>query len=575
MGRDRAETLRPVRGKRYRNGMSHFATVVLSLLVLLAGSDDAFADIYRYHPRLTLALGRGFSPNDLFAAKEGCIDFVPVRLDPGPPLTTFSQTYVTSERSLYESIGYELRAEAAVLDAKARTGIQTTTARTTDAHSVMVVVNATTDFGRWGMKAGAALTEDAKRRVADPAGFAKFCGTEFVSIERRGASVSAILTVNTRTDALKRALELSLRGAATYGPISASVQQRFNSELKRSAREGRLSVDIVSTGGIGLGGLNSVVIAQAATDAGLDAVKKSLAEYLKSFSESNAAAVEYVTASMEQFGWDRSGYVEEPIDYPRLIAISEEFQRASARLRLIEDLERSGSRLRPLIGDGNAKLISSYMKPTLRRYLDRLRDAHEACKRNREDDWCTSMFEDDGTRIFNPPDLPIFDKLFRPPSVRFEAGSDPSNPRTEEQRLSADALRVILDAPLTGRESARKPIDSYPGPLEVTITVAADYPLKTVRTLFVDADSTEETSVFGEAVVQGPDVTYRYFTTGPDTEHFSFESDLANWAKQFREKKSGMFVFLVKDAADREWRVPFLEASWSKGGKGFETRVID
>jgi len=556
--------------------MPFLAKMVLSVMVLAAGSGDAFADTYRYHPRLTLALGRGFSPNDLFAPREGCIDFVAHRLDPGPPLTTFSQTYVTSDRSLYESIGYELRAEAAYLDAKANAGMKASSAKTSDARSVRVVVNATTDFGRWGMKAGASLTEDAKRRVADPAGFAKFCGTEFVSIERRGASVAAVLTLNTRTDALKRALELSLGGSASYGPISASLQQQFNSELKKSAREGRLNVDIVSTGGIGLGGLNSVVIAEAASDAGLDAVKKSLAEYLKSFSESNAAAVEYVTASMEQFGWDRAGFVEEPLDYQRLIAISEEFRRASARLELIEELEKKGSRLRPLIGDGNAKLISSYMKPTLRRYLERLRDAHEACKRDREDDWCTSVFDDeDGSKIFNPPDLPIFDKLFHAPTVRFEAGGEYSNPRTEEQRLSADAVRVILDAPVSGREVARKPIDSYPGSLDVTITVAADYPLKTIRTIFVDTDSAEELSVIGESVVQGPDVTYNYYTSGPDSDEFSFESGLVNWTKQFREKRVGIFVFLVKDAADREWRVPFLEASWAKGGREFKAKVLD
>ncbi len=550
------------------------APIALALVLLTAGSNNAFADTYRYHPRLTLALGRGFSPNDLFAAKEGCIDFVPVRLDPGPPLTTFSQTYVTSDRSLYESIGYELRAEAAYLDAKASTGIKATSGRTTDAHSVRVVVNATTDFGRWGLKAGASLTEDARRRVTSPADFAKFCGTEFVSIERRGASVAAILTLNTRTDELKRALELSLGGSASYGPVSASIQQQFNSELKKSAREGRLSVDIVSTGGVGLGGLNSVVIAEAATDAGLDSIKKSLAEYLKSFSESNAAAVEYVSASMEQFGWDKSAYVEEPLDYQRLIAISEEYKRASARLSLIEDLEKPGSQLRPLISDGNAKLISTYMKPTLRRYLARLEDAHEACKRNREDDWCTSIFDDD-SKIINAPDLPIFDKIFRAPTVQFEAGGDFSNPRSDEQRLSADAVRVILNSPATERANARKPIDSYPGPLYVKLTVGAGYPLKTVRTIFVDTETAEESSVVPESLVQGPDIAYKYYTTDPGAPDYSFESGLVNWTKQSRDKRTGLFLFIVKDAADREWRVPFLEASWSKGGRELKTRLVN
>ena len=550
------------------------APILFALLVVTAAaSGSAFADTYRYHPRLTLALGRGFSPNELFAPKEGCIEFVPLRLDPGPPLTTFSQTYVTSDRSLYESIGYELRAEAAYLDAKASAGIKSTNVRASDARSVRVVVNATTDFGRWGMKAGATLTEDAKRRVSSPADFAKFCGTEFVSIERRGASVAAILTLNTRTDELKRALDLSLGGSASYGPISASIQQQFNSELKKSAKEGRLSVDIVSTGGIGLGGLNSVVIAEAATDAGLDAVKKSLAEYLKSFSESNATAVEYVSASMEQFGWDKSGYVEEPLDYQRLIAISEEFKRASSRLSLIEELEKQDSQLRPLISDGNAKLISTYMKPTLRRYIARLTDAHEACKRNREDDWCTSVFDED-SKILGAPDLPIFEKIFRAPALRFEARGEYSNPRTDEQRLSEDAVRVILNSPAAQRANARKPIDAYPGPFHVTLTVAAGYSLKTVRTIFVDTDTAEELEVVPENVVQGPDIAYKYYSTDPAATEFSFETELVNWTKQFPGKRKGLFLFIVKDAADREWRVPFLEMSWSNGGRELKSRIV-
>jgi hypothetical protein len=228
-----------------------------------------------------------------------------------------------------------------------------------------------------------------------------------------------------------------------------------------------------------------------------------------------------------------------------------------------------------LIGDGNAKLISSYMKPTLRRYVERLKDAHEACKRDREDDWCTSMFDDDGVTIFNPPDLPIFDKLFLAPTVRFAATGETSNPRTDEQRLSADAVRVILNSPPAERAGARKPIDSYSGPLDVTITVAADYPLKTIRTIFVDTDSAEEVSVIAESVIQGPDATYNYFTTGPDAAEFSFESGLLDWTKQFREKRTGIFLFIVKDAADREWRVPFLEASWTKGGHEFKSKILN
>ncbi|MFN2427970.1 MAG: hypothetical protein ABR587_16155, partial [Candidatus Binatia bacterium] len=75
-------------------------------------------------------------------------------------------------------------------------------------------------------------------------------------------------------------------------------------------------------------------------------------------------------------------------------------------------------------------------------------------------------------------------------------------------------------------------------------------------------------------VIQGPDVTYNYYTSGPDEAEFSFENSLVDWTKQFREKRTGIFVFLVKDAADREWRVPFLEANWSKGGREFKSKVL-
>ena len=272
-------------------------------------NDNSLGDpvVYQYDPRSSLSLGRGFSPNDVTTPKfPSCISFVAEALDSGPPTTVVNLTYVSSSEQLESSLRVDSKISAQYLTASASGSFSYDTTSLAKRNAITVVFTARTNFGRWGLKASPTLSDEVKPIVGDSPKFEQKCGSRYVAIEERGASVSAVVTLLSVSQDDKASFNSEFSAGGGWGALSATAQLKFRDMAKKATNQDRISVQVVATGGSGFGDLSSSVKTSLGGDTGLAAVADALQSFISKFEVSNAVATEYRVASMEDFGWDPS-----------------------------------------------------------------------------------------------------------------------------------------------------------------------------------------------------------------------------------------------------------------------------
>ncbi|MNX41021.1 hypothetical protein D3C86_714150 [compost metagenome] len=263
--------------------------------------------IYKYDPRTTLALGRGFSPNDISAPKRSAIEFREKSLDAGAPSTSFKITFVQTEDQLDASMSLDSKAEATYLGAKAESRSSFKFGFGIKRKSVVIVITAFTDFGRWSLS-DEKLTDEAKQTLGSPTKFVENFGSRYVAIERRGAIVSVVAIMHAVDSQMRVDFESEFGGGGGWGPVEASAKAKLTTMLKISAKQGQLDVEVMATGGQGLSGLKG--IAQGVLSNSEDpfsSVKDALEQYLAGFNKDNASPIEYTVAPMSRFGLNENG----------------------------------------------------------------------------------------------------------------------------------------------------------------------------------------------------------------------------------------------------------------------------
>ncbi|WP_248447296.1 hypothetical protein [Sinorhizobium meliloti] len=341
--------------------------------------------VYGYHDEMALGLSFGFDPKDVTQYKRRCIAATHVEIDPGAVSTTVTVDYVKSRDQLNFSMKLESKADAAYLAAKGSARFAIDTSLAFKDNSLTVVMTAASDYGRWGLGSDAALTSEATALLADGRAFAATCGTRFVAAERRGASVSAIITIRSVSSDFKASFESEMSAGGGWGPLSASAKQKFSAAFRYANEQSRVDVQVFSTGGEGLPTIKSGIenISFDEKDP-IGAISKSLAGFLAGFTEENASPTKYYIGSMKLFGWD-----PDSID-PWTDAKERSLRAIVAKYREIAvDVDLLAS-----LHDGSSKLLKIFDKPfverllqseaDVKRYLDALAESHKKCKEDKD-----------------------------------------------------------------------------------------------------------------------------------------------------------------------------------------------
>jgi hypothetical protein len=502
---------------------------------------------YLPHQNSVLALGRGFDPSDPTVPKKACITFSAKPLDSGPPETRMSLIYVTNTEQLDTAIDVDSKIDASLLANRVSAHVHQHTTDMRRATSITVVLKAYTYFGRWALDVNAGLTGDAKNYL-QTGDFAEKCGTDYVSIERRGSSVSAIITLYSVTTDFKNTFDSDMTVSGGYGPLNAKATNDFKAELKRETASNRVGVDVTAAGGEGFGDLSEIVKTALSSNNGVDAAADALQNFIAKFNKENPTAIEYVTSSMEDFGWS-AGSLEPWTDpkQTRLQELAEIYRSTSDDLAEVKEVVAKTHPLSSVLEPSFAGDLAPTIAPA-ERYLAEVARVHGACKANKASDLSDCEIP---ARTFSfafsfEPLLGLIRRAMDPPRVVMLSSLPPME------------TQVVLSAPPVSRLSIAREFDRSIDGLGVTYQVNGSY-LLSGKIVFVE-DTKVETGVTLEGNIHN--VGFVWWHSEPNPYPDCLETLLGHWMAGFSGSHSGTFYEVVKDKVGRSFRLAIMNVSW-------------
>ena len=353
---------------------------LLALLILTGVSTVATADLpdgYDYYPGSPLILGANFDPNHITVAKTPCLKYTVDSTPEGAVNTQLTEYLFTSSRGLRTALGIDASIDAQYLVFKGSASFSYNENSYNQVDSVSFVIRAYTEYGSRNLNS-VEVDPDARKLLATPAQFVARCGSRYVKVERRGAIVAAIVTIENVESDFKRSFDAQVSASGGVGPISASFKSHLKTEMEIASKEGRLKVDIVATGGDGFGALKDVVAKTVVKPGNYDAIFAALGEYLGTFNKDNAAPIAFVVADIP--GLNEAEADLWPTQKERrleaLVTAYRAYSSYSDQLRSIAD--NSDARSTLISSAKEASLAAAV--PEFSSYLDRIAAAHRECK---------------------------------------------------------------------------------------------------------------------------------------------------------------------------------------------------
>lgn len=349
-------------------------------IALVCTAAPAFAGLpaaYDFYPGSPLQLGANFDPNFVTVAKPPCLKFTVDTASQGAVNTQFKERLVTTASSLRSALGVDASLDIRYLTSRGNASFSYNEAKYFRRDSVSFVITAYTEYGTRNVIA-VELLEDAKKALQiGPQTFESLCGSRFVKLERRGASVSAVVTLESVDQQFKQDVATEAAGSGEFGAASASFKVKFQQQMERASQEGRLSVDVLSTGGAGFGALSDLIKQSAVKPGGYSAIIGALGNYIEKFTQENAAPLAYIPADIP--GIELAKIDLWPVQREKMLSdlVSE--------YRLFSTYD---SELRGIVNEGDPRstLISTVKRKQLQGaaanfadYLIKLAAAHRSC----------------------------------------------------------------------------------------------------------------------------------------------------------------------------------------------------
>jgi hypothetical protein len=358
-----------------RNCALHLSFVVFASLEAAAQPAPNFVG---YHPMSTMTTGGGVSIHDLGLDHKRCI--VGKNDDPGVNgETTADMILVTNSSQLRNALRLDLQVDASYLAFKGGAKFSYSYEGLFNDHSMVVTVTSYSEYSFLKLSADATLSPDAKALLADGPAFAKVCGTHYVSAERRGSSVSAIISISGLSSSEKTDISAEMSASGGWGPLSASAQAKFQQQLAKATQSGRARIQIVATGGNGFAGLGEVVAKLATNENSLPEILLQLDGYMKQFNASNSARIGFHLRSMQDFGWDPTAMdLFSDQKNRRLLVMTDQYRRILDMIESAKGIVAGTDARSPIVTPEQRKRLPGLIDE-LDGYLAKLATAHIVC----------------------------------------------------------------------------------------------------------------------------------------------------------------------------------------------------
>ncbi len=189
----------------------------LSIVLMLFGVHNLFAEDYAYHPANPMKLGWGFSILSPNQAIPPCLDLSGGTDGPsGGASPQLSASIVENHKDLYSLLNIDANLSARYMFGHANVNFSLEREVHFESDDTVWALRAFSDFGKRTLKKYE-LDEDAKKLT--PTQFFNRCGFEYVAMERRAAEIVAVFTAHRLSDTLKQKISASLDGGFTIGGV--------------------------------------------------------------------------------------------------------------------------------------------------------------------------------------------------------------------------------------------------------------------------------------------------------------------------------------------------------------------
>ncbi|HRK02797.1 MAG TPA: hypothetical protein PLH57_09040, partial [Oligoflexia bacterium] len=258
---------------------------------------------YSYHPALTFALGKGVHTANPSSERLRCVNFKESAPYNDTAVETSVDFYLIRQtQDLHRVFNIDASANASVLMFKGNSKYDLQSHFNSKSSSVTLAIEGHSVFAP--VVADNIEIQPRYQKMLDDGkmdDFESFCGSRFVSSEKRVVRVAVLVTIDDVSSDDRVKLTIDNGGGAGLGPISASAKVHVDALIQDRKTSRKVKFRVVATGGTGLDSLEKVIPAALTASDPLDSIRNELGSFIKTFSFKNAAPGEFETMGYPGF----------------------------------------------------------------------------------------------------------------------------------------------------------------------------------------------------------------------------------------------------------------------------------
>lgn len=377
----------------YENGktetVNNILIAPLSIKILTYRSDHIEPSSYSRFVNNGVVIGSGFDPANLTSNKGRAIDYEEEWLTKGAKSKS-EILYISNYESFTKAIKIDTSLSASYLKASVSSESSKSISESFSETNINILIQAYADYGWFGMKAGAKLTDDAIAVLQNnQQEFIKRYGSRFIDKEQRMNSISILLTIRNVSKKFKSTISSTLSASGGYAGASASIKQTINEEITRENNSDRIELSAFTIGGEGIAGLKDVILPNLKNNNNaIEYINELITTNLATLTKDNAIPYDCSVADMRIFGLTETAKI--PWDFSRMQSMEKlktMYLQLSQHLEIYDKIKNRITPFYELFGGESIRSLYVYklIGPRITIFEDSLLDIarrHEFCKTN-------------------------------------------------------------------------------------------------------------------------------------------------------------------------------------------------
>lgn len=412
---------------------------------------------YLYNPMESFYLGRGFSKQDY--SKSFYLEAIKYKVDTQTNNATnyfLNSEIIFDEKTLRDKLHFDTKIQSKSLKYKASAKFNLDIEKNFNFNSLNILFEASSEFGKLYISE-ISLKQEAALLLNDPSDpsrkkFTEKYGTGFMSEQRRGVYIYAMISISNISSDLRNQISFSASGSLKTSAVNASAKININKEIYEANKTNRISIKVWGSGGEGISLLANVFQNLSSNTNNIDSIKSALATYIRTLDYTKSVPIGFKGASYDLFGIEyKDLWTEE--NEERIATLFDQYHKFESINKSIKELLNSENEYKKmLLSDSQISELKKQQKKVTK-YMSVLAELHKKTVANPDNrDEIPEMEEPDLSSL-----IPIF-PVFRP---AFWLSPSSETQFSTQYNLYSIPQTNLLDIKVTGSQEITQPYLNY------------------------------------------------------------------------------------------------------------------